>query len=213
MNNRMMTYSLREYIKSRMYLAIFIFGLVVGTVAINILSESYHEKIIVTGEYYSEMMSYIQIDKGAVFLNGIGKYMKEFVIVLFLNFFFIGRIYNFIYLGIKGLGVGVVLSSYVLSYGIKGLFLYIVSTFPHYILYIPAIVVIIGSGISIRNIVLENASRNESYGIRGYSFGDFIRVGKRVVIYFVAALLLSVLISLVEAYINVPVFRKSIYNA
>lgn len=213
MNNRVIANSLYEYIKHRIYLAVFIFGLVVGTLAINILDEGYHEKIIVTGEHYTEMISYIEIDKGNVFFNSVQEYFKEFVIILFFNFFFFGKIYNILYLTMKGIGIGMVLSSYVLRYSLKGMFLYIASIFPHYILYIPSIVIVICSGISIRNIVVENATRNEKYGISQYSVNDFIRIGKKVLIYFLVALLLSVFIAFAEAYINVPIFKKSIYNA
>lgn len=204
---------MKNRIITNLYLLIFIIGLVVGTIAINVLDRSYQEKINVTGEHYSQMISDISIDKGDVFKNGVKEYYKEFVVILFFNFFFFGNIYNYMFLAFKGMSVGMILSAYVLKYGLKGMGIYVTSIFPSYIIYVPAIVLVIISGLNVRNIVVENTRSNERFGLNAYGINDFARIAKKVAIYFVIALVLAVGISFIESYINIPIFRKCLEKA
>ena len=210
MNGRIMTISLSEYFKKRFFLAVFIFGLVAGTFVINTMNKGYYDKIHVTQDHYIKMISDVVIDKSDIFKNGIMEYYKELVIILVLNCFFFGKAYNALYLFFKGAGVGVVLSSYVMKYGVKGLMVYIVSIFPHYILYIPAIILTICAGISMRRVVVENTGKNIKYDIKDISVTNIMRLLRKFVMYLVILLGFAVLISLVEAYINIPLFRSYI---
>ncbi len=203
---------MRNRIITNLYLPMFIIGLVVGTIAINILDKSYQEKIIVTSEHYSQMISDIAVDKGDILRNGIKEYYKEFVVILFFNFFFFGKFYNYMFLSFKGASIGMILSSYVLKYKVKGLLIFIASIFPSYLLYVPALIMTIAFGLHIRKIVIENNIRNERYGINVFMPRDLVRILKKVSIYFFTILLFAIVISFVETNINIPLLKKSLEN-
>lgn len=213
MNGRIMTISLSEYFKKRFFLAVFILGLVAGTLIINTMSKVYYHKINVTQDYYMKMISNVVVEKSDVLKNGIVEYYKEFVIILVLNCFFFGKAYNTIYLFFKGAGIGVVLSSYVMKYGIKGMMIYIMSIFPHYIIYVPAIVLTICAGISMRRVILDNTDRTIKYDLKNVSLTYITRLLRKFVMYLIILLIFAFLVSVVEAYINIPLFKGYIENA
>ncbi len=212
MNGRIMTISLSEYLKKRVFLFIFLFGLIAGTFVINTMSENYYQKIYVTQDHYIKMISDVIIDKGNILKNGMLQYYKEFVIILVFNCFFLGKLYNSLYLFIKGAGVGVIISSYVMKYGVKGLIIYIMSIFPHYILYIPAVVLTICAGISMRRVIVDNSNRNAFYDIKNISTNNMIRILRKFIMYMIILFGFAFIISMVEAYINIPLFRGYIEN-
>jgi len=181
----------------RSLLYIFVIGLVLGTIFINTMNKEYFNKINVLQDHYINLVSDVVIDKTLVFKNGIFQYYKEFALILIFNCFLFGKVYNGIYLFIKGAGIGIVLSSYVMKYSIKGLWVYIVSIFPHYLVYIPAIILTIFAGVSMRNIVLNNGNNS-------------IMLVKKIALYFVWILIFSILVSFFEAYVNVGIYKKFI---
>ena len=179
----------------RMLIFVFVFGLVMGTVLINTMNRGYYDKINVLQDHYVNLISDVVVNKALVLRNGIIEYYKEFALILIFNCFVFGKVYNGIYLFLKGAGVGIVLSSYVMKYSIKGLPIYILSIFPHYLFYVPAVILTICAGISMRNIVLNNGNNN-------------IRLFKKLSVYFVWILLFSFIVAFFEAYVNVNVYKS-----
>lgn len=212
MNGRIMTISLSEYLKKRLFLFTFLFGLVAGTFVINTMSSEYYQRINVTQDHYMEMISDVVVDRGDILKNGIAEYYKEFVIILVLNCFFFGKVYNALYLFVKGAGMGVVISSYVMKYGVKGLLIYIISIFPQYILYVPAVILTICAGISMRHVIVEKSSRNTLLDIKDISAINIIRLLRKFTVYMIILFGFALFISLVEAYVNIPLFRGYIEN-
>ncbi len=213
MNGRIMTISLSEYFRKRLFLAIFIIGLVSGTFIINTMSKSYYEKINVTQDHYIKMISSVVVDKNDVFQNGIVEYYREFVIIFVFNCFFFGKAYNMLYLFLKGAGIGVVLSSYVMKYGVKGMLVYIMSIFPHYVVYVPSVILVICAGISMRRIIVDNMGKSTKYGLKDIAGRDLIKILGKISVYMIIILIFAFFISVLEAYINIPVFRGYLENA
>lgn len=181
----------------RILLFVFVFGLVLGTVFINTMNKGYYDKINVLQDHYVNLVSDVVVDKNMVFRNGIIEYYKEFALILLFNCFLFGKVYNGIYLFIKGAGIGIVLSSYVMKYSVKGMVIYILSIFPHYLLYVPAVVLTICAGISMRNIILNNGNSN-------------VVLLRKLSVYFIWILLFSFLVSFFEAYVNVSIYKSFI---
>ncbi len=192
----------------RKYIVLFLIGLVLGSVLINTMTSVYYNKINVLQDHFINLISDVVINKFEMFKNGIVQYYKEFALILILNCFFFGKIYNGVYLFVKGLGVGIVLSSYVMKYGVKGMLVYILSIFPHYFLYVPAIILTICAGISMRNLIMDCIGKNSVYNIREIRGIDFFRIAKKVLIYFIVIMFFALVISFFEAYINVSIYMR-----
>lgn len=197
-----------EYVKKRSYLFLFLLGLVAGTVIINILNRGYYDKINITQEHYIKTISDVIVNKRGMFVYLVSKYFKEFAIIIICNCFFFGKIYNIFYIFTKGVSISIVLSSYVLKYGVKGLLVFIVSIFPHYFVYILVIVLAICAGFSMRNNVLHNT--NTAGSLTNIDNVAILRVVKKLIIYLIIFMMLSMIISLLETYVNIGLYTSCI---
>lgn len=208
MTGRILTVDISNLIRKNLYIIIFILGLVMGTILINTLSKEYCSKLNITEEYYINLIGDTIINKSDIFFNCIQKYFKEFFIILIFNCFYFGKLYNLLFTMYKGAGIGIVISVFVMKYGAGGVLVYLISIFPHYILYVPALIFVLMAGRNIRSCVVENISQKYKYNADNINMYCIIKVVKRLVVYMLIGFLAAMLISLLEAYINIPLFKS-----
>ena len=164
-------------------------GIIVGTLIINLLDGECVDKIGIYGNYLTRDVNIIEhsiIDKGEFFTYCIRKYYVQVFVVLILNLSSKNKIINSIICFYKGFVMSVLICAATISYGSGGIILFVISIFPHYLLYVPMFIYTLYFGMNIKEYV-----RNKNY-ISGICKGCIVE---------------SVLVvgtSFLEVYINLP---------
>lgn len=169
----------------------FIAGLVLGTFLLNLFLGGFAGKLGVYSEYFINGVDMYgeKVEKFSFFLYCVKKYVCECIFILFFNITPIGKLFNKIYCGYKGVVTAVLISSTTLTYGAGGLFLYVISIFPHYLLYVPFFVASMYVGIQVADMVKEK------------------KMGKFKLRAVILLVLLAVGTSFLEAYVNYSILR------
>ncbi len=128
---------------NRTFLTFFCAGLVVGILAVNI------GKSILLGEggLFDEStlyhMKYMTVDGNALFCYILRKRMCRVLVIAVLSTTYLGMAacmgVSFWY----GLSAGAFVISLMMRYGIKGILLALISMFPQYLVYVPAVLVLL----------------------------------------------------------------------
>lgn len=168
----------------------FIIGVLAGSLIINMFCRNYRGDINIYNSYIYGHSNTINenINKWSYMLYCMGNYIKEFMIILLLNFTPFGNVFNRVFLCIKGILIGILVSANTLTYGAGGILLYIVSIFPHYIVYVPFVISSIYVSIKMSERVKE---KDKKISI------------KAIFIVFILAFLTSVL----EAFANYSILQ------
>ncbi len=169
----------------------FIVGLVLGTFLLNLFLGGFAGKLGVYSEYFINGVDMYgeKVEKFSFFLYCVKKYAGECILILFLNITPIGNLFNKIYCGYKGIVTAILISSTTLTYGAGGLFLYVISIFPHYLLYVPFFVASMYVGIQVADMMKEK------------------KMGKFKLRAVILLVLLAVGTSFLEAYVNYSILR------
>ena len=124
-------------------LTIFTVGVFAGMVIMNLGKSILLENTGLLDEYTLYQMKYMTVDNSALFCYILGERIKPLLILAVLSTTYLGLVVcggiAFWY-GICG---GAFLAVSVLRYGVKGILLVIVGMFPHYIIYVPAMIIML----------------------------------------------------------------------
>lgn len=171
----------------------FLGGVVAGTFLLNMFLGDYAGRIGVYSEYFVNGVNMYgdTVDKVSFFMYCIRKYAGECIAILFLNITPLGKLFNQLYCMYKGIVISMLISSATLGYGAGGLFLYIISVFPHYFLYVPLFVAMMYISIQVAEMIREK------------KLGRF----KLRALFILIALIAGT--SFLEAYCNYPILRMA----
>lgn len=169
----------------------FLGGIILGTLLLNLFMGAYASRLGVYSEYFRNGVDMYgdNVNKSAFFTYCIKKYIGECLVIVFLNITPIGKIFNYIYCIYKGAVIAMLISSATLTYGAGGLLLYIISVFPHYLLYVPFFVAAMYVGIQVGEMTKEK--KMGKFKIRAVVVLSGLAVGT----------------SFLEAYANYPILR------
>ncbi len=119
----------REIIYRYRYLLLYIGGVLVGTLIINMFYESRVAQIVSYGRYVFGRAEneYAKADFIRIFLETFIKRLKEFGILIIFAYTMFAGIYSMYYIFSKGLSVGITISLSVMCYGAKGILLVLLS--------------------------------------------------------------------------------------
>jgi len=124
-------------------LTIFTVGVFAGMVIMNLGKSILLENTGLLDEYTLYEMKYMTVDNSALFCYIIGTRLRSLLTLAVLSTTYLGMLVcggvTFWY-GICG---GAFLAASVLRYGVKGILLVIVGLFPHYLIYVPAMIVLL----------------------------------------------------------------------
>ncbi len=124
-------------------LTIFTVGVFAGMVVMNLGKSALLENTGLLDEYTLYQMKYMTVDSSALFYYVLGQRMKSLLILAVLSTTYLGI---FVCGGITfwyGVCAGAFLAASVLRYGIKGILLVVVGLFPHYVIYVPAMILML----------------------------------------------------------------------
>ena len=173
-------------------LPIFFAGLVAGIFVMNVGRGVLLENTGLFDEYTLYNMKYMTVDNNALFSYVFRERIFGFLALAVLSTTYLGLVVCVGTVVWYGMSTGAFLSALTLRYGIKGIFLAVAAIFPHYLVYVPAMLALLGwcenlyRGIYHRTINLEE---DKTFLLRKLA-------------YLAAVLLAAGVGCLLEAYVN-----------
>lgn len=125
-------------------LPVFCAGVLAGILILNIGKSTFVDSTGLFDEYILSGMKYMTVDGSALFYYVLRKRLLLLLIMAVLATTYLGYAVCIGAAAWWGMAAGTYLSALVLRYGIKGLVLAAVSVFPQYLLYVPAVVLMLG---------------------------------------------------------------------
>ena len=131
----MRQFFLRDYIKNAV--RIFFLGIIVGIIIIFLFRSRLLSDIYVMNEEWILYMQNGQVNSKTLFVYILIKRMKELGLLVLMSTTFAGLFCIYGYTGLVGMGTGMLMGVACLRYGIKGLWMLIVASFPQTLVYVP----------------------------------------------------------------------------
>lgn len=125
------------------FLVCFFAGIVAGTLFLNFFCGGSYEKFGIFSEYFIDKFEDVDVNMKDLFLYSFWNRCKEMLLILLLSLTSFGCIVPEGFLVYKGMEIGVLISVYVMQYGIGGVVLYFLSVFPHYIIYVIFVIMLV----------------------------------------------------------------------
>lgn len=125
-------------------LPVFCAGMLAGILILNIGKSTFVDSTGLFDEYILSGMKYMTVDGSALFYYVLRKRMLLLFIMAVLATTYLGYAVCIGAAAWCGMAVGTYLSALILRYGLKGLVLAAVGVFPQYLLYLPAVVLMLG---------------------------------------------------------------------
>lgn len=171
----------------------FLFGIVAGTFLMNGLLADFAGKIGIYSKYFFNGVNVydVNVDKMDFFMFCIKKYLSELIIILVINITQIGMLFNKFYCIYKGIIISILISSATKTYGKWGVVLYMISIFPHYILYVPFVICSLYISIRVAQILKEHNLKE-------------IRIRAILIV-----MLFLIGTAFLEAFINLPILKSA----
>lgn len=119
-------------------LFLFLAGFVAGVFLMNVGKKTLLENTGFLDEYSLYQMKYMSVESNAFFVYVLKKRLGTMGIILLLSSTYLGLAVLYCYAAWLGASLGMLLSAAIIRYGIKGILLVLTAAFPHYILYVPA---------------------------------------------------------------------------
>lgn len=119
-------------------LPIYMAGLLAGILIMNFGKSILLESTGLLDEYTLYHMKYMTVDSSALFYYVLRLRMKTFILLVILATTYLGLVICAGTAFVYGLSTGAFLSALLVRYGLKGIVFAVLSVFPQYLLYIPA---------------------------------------------------------------------------
>ncbi len=125
------------------YLALFVIGLILGTILMNDGKKALLENTGLLDEYTLYHMKYMTVDNSAFFYYLIRQRILDVLLMVIIATTYLGVLFVAAKTIWYGAAIGMFLSAAVIRYGMKGILLVITGVFPQYIIYIPAYIILL----------------------------------------------------------------------
>lgn len=117
------------------FLVWFFLGVISGTFLMNICSDYFYDKLGIYTSYFISNYKEIDVDKVELFWYSLKNMTIETLLIIALSFTGAGGIVLNLYCSYKGVIISVLLSAYVMRFGLGGVLVYMTTIFPHYVTY------------------------------------------------------------------------------
>ena len=179
-------------VNNRFVIVLFL-GIVAGSIFANVFGTTHiNDWGIFDGEYLEKYTS-ISVNNGDLWKYVVKDRLRDYLFLCIISLTSISISMLMLYLFYIGMGAGLIISMASMQYGIYGIWLYIVSVFPHYIFYTIAMIVLIN----------WKFTPNDFRRIRGTRQG---------MLALVCTCVLVIVGTYLEAYINPTLIKDVIYN-
>lgn len=187
----------------RMYLLYAFFcGLIIGTLFLNLVTSNYYDEIGVFSKYFVDKFNALVINKSELFSYTFLSRLKEMALVFVFSFTVISAFYNSLYCLFLGFSTGIFISSLTVTSGIKGVWFYMLSIFPHYIIYVILILFVLSKSSQINQYIYHRNTEK----IMTHTNNNKNMILNIVLIIFLI-ITICLIEALVEVYINIPILK------
>lgn len=174
-------------------LPLFLAGLILGIAAMNLGRSLLLENTGLLDEYSLYHMKYMTVDSNTFFLFVLKERLGCVALLAVMATTYLGLAVTGGFLLWYGAAAGMYLSALVLRYGIKGIFFALTGMFPHYLLYVPAMLcILIWCEGTCRSIYFQGGVQPADGGMR--IPGRLLRLGVLVMVVIIGCAL--------ESYVN-----------
>lgn len=185
----------------RLAAILLLIGIVLGTIAANILQHYYLNDLETINRYFGTNISLIEINYGSLLKYVLTRRLKEFLAVWVSCCIVFGIPLLSALIAYKGMCIGFALSCSILCYGFKGIVLYLAFVFPQCIIYIPVYILMIKKGYELcENLYFSG--RVSAKGKKG--------IAREYIPIFLILLLFLGIGCVIETYINSSMVRNVI---
>lgn len=122
------------------WLILFLFGFIAGIFMMNLWTEQFLTEGSVLDETSLARLKYLEVNKSSLLLYVLKKRLGTVWMVALLSTTFLGMLAVYGYTVWLGVSMGFLMSAFAIQFGMKGILLFVVGTFPQYLLYVPAII-------------------------------------------------------------------------
>lgn len=171
-------------------------GLLIGIVFVNLKRNLFVNEIDFLGTDVLYEMKYMSLDYGTFFWEVLKKRIIPIICIMVLATTYLGVVASYAYAGWLGASVGMFLGTAIIRYGVKGLFLCFVTMFPHYLIYLPAWLLLLKGARELCSCIYFPGGCRGTY-INGRK--DEIRFGLKVLLKVLGVVIIGII---VESYVN-----------
>lgn len=125
------------------WLILFLFGFLFSIFFVNLCSGQLLSETAFLDETSLSAMKYLEINKNSFFIYVLKKRLADIWLIALLSVSMLGTVVACAYTIWLGFTAGFLLAALTIRFGMKGTALFLISLFPHYLLYIPADVLLI----------------------------------------------------------------------
>lgn len=191
-------------IKSKYLLYSFFFGIIIGTLFFNLFMPDYFDEIGIFGNYFVDKFNALEIDKSELFTYAFFSRIKEMILILIFSFTIINFVYNILYCLFLGFSTGLFISSLTISSGLKGVWYYVVSISPHYLIYVLLIIFTLSKSIQINHHIYKK----NNYKDNSLKVMDGKGIILNILLIFSIIFIMCIVEAYLEVYINTALLKK-----
>lgn len=178
---------------NKRFLIVLFLGIISGTLFANFLGTKHISDWGIFDVAYMEKYSTITIDYPKLWQYVAEDRLRDIIFLCIISLTAISISIFMLYLFYIGIGIGLVISMATMQYGIFGLWIYVVSIFPHYIFY----------GLALY-LIGKNLTKKSNFHVKKDNY--------RLAMYIFISFLLVLIGSCTEAFINPGFMKNIIYN-
>lgn len=141
-------------------------------------------------------MKHMSVDYGALLFDVIKKRMAPVICIMILATTYLGVYISYGYAAWIGMSMGMFVAVSVIRYGVKGILLFMVITFPHYLIYLPAWLMLLKGTKELCFCIYSPGRCKQTY-ISGRR--DEIKFGLRLVFKVLGVVIIGIIL---ESYVN-----------
>lgn len=191
--------AIKEPSLQRKWLFFFFGGVCIGVLFANLLGRGYMDQINLLSEYLLQKYQGSEIRSGELFWYCLRTRILPMCYIWMFGLTMFGRVAGYWYVSWYGFATGALLSVATMRFGAKGVLLCIVGVLPQYLLYIPALflLLLMSAGVSAR-----------LYGKGGYMCGGRKKLVGIYFALFVVLALVCIIGAVCESYVNPFLLKK-----
>lgn len=122
------------------WLILFLFGFMVGIFVMNLWADQFLTESSILNETALARLKYLEVNKNSLLIYVLKKRIGAIWMIALLSTTFLGLVSVYGYTVWLGVSMGFLMSAFAIQFGMKGIVLFLISIFPQFLLYVPAMV-------------------------------------------------------------------------
>lgn len=127
----------------RLWFYLFAAGFLSGVVLMNLGGDILLQAEGVLGETAIDRLKYMEIDNGKFLIYVMWERCKDFLLLGVMSTTYFGALTSYLYIAWQGILAGIFMTTLLIRFGTKGILLILAGCFPHQILLIPALIMML----------------------------------------------------------------------